>query len=115
MRVYAECVTQAQRNFLPRRLPCLAGHRPCRDIPARARHASPLRPERYCMWTNPFTSEAIRMFLKGTLALGDDDTHRPGTVVVRGALIGDFVHAGAKVVGPRTRWRRQCDGLVVGA
>ena len=108
MRVYSlNCVTPAQRNFLPRRLHASPATGRIAMNPARARHASPLRSERYRMWTNPFTSEAIRMFLKGTLALGDDDTHRPGTVVVRVALVGDIVHAGAIVVGVRTCWRRQ--------
>ena len=86
---------------------CLARDRPCRDEPSKGEACLAPRPERYCMWTNPFTSEAIRMSLKGTLALGDDDTHRPGTVVVRVALVGDIVHAGAIVVGVRTCWRRQ--------
>ena len=41
MRVYSlNCVTLAQRNFLPRRL-----------------HASPLRPERYRMWNNPLDKQ----------------------------------------------------------
>ena len=60
-------LNKAGRNVGAR--PRLARDRPCRDIPARARHASPLRPERYCMWTNPFTSEAIRTAAVGTGAI----------------------------------------------